>query len=133
MLDIREFSTVKGSSARTFGLFFAALLMGVALWPLLSGQRLRWLPAIMGGVLAALAFLRPVWLEPFNRGWMKVGLALGFVMTPVVMGLIFVLTIIPVGLILRFTGKDPMARGFDPEAPSYWREHAGSGSMKRQF
>jgi hypothetical protein len=133
MLETREFSTVKGSSARAFGLVFAGIFALIALLPLVSGHALRWWALGLALGFLVVALMRPVLLEPLNRLWFRFGILLGRIMTPVVMFVIYTLTIIPIGLILRLSGKDPMARRFDPSAKSYWIKHAGAGSMKRQF
>lgn len=133
MQDIREFTTVKGSSARTFGLFFAALFALIAAWPIFYGNAPRLWPVPIAAAFLGAALLRPLWLEPLNRLWFAFGMLLGKIMTPIVMFLIFALTIVPIGLILRISGKDPMARRFDPAASTYWKKHPGIGSMKRQF
>ncbi len=133
MLETREFSKIEGSSARTFGLFFAALFMLIAAWPLFYGGSIRVWASILAALFLAASLLRPALLQPLNRLWFRFGLLLGRIMTPVVMFLIYLLTIVPIGLILRAMGKDPMARRFDPAAKSYWIKHPGAGSMKRQF
>lgn len=134
MLDTREFTKkVEGSSARTFGLFFAALFALVALWPLLHGGGVRLWSAGLAAAFLAAGLLRPQLLQPLNRLWFLFGMLLGKIMTPIVMFLIYVLTVVPIGLIMRAMGKDPMARRFDPAAKTYWVKHPGAGSMKRQF
>lgn len=133
MLDTREFTEVKRSSARTFGLFFAALFALVALWPLYHGGAVRLWAAGLAAAFLAASLLRPALLEPLNRLWFLLGVLLGKIMTPVVMFLIYGLTVVPIGLIMRAMGKDPMARRFDPAAKTYWVKHPGTGSMKRQF
>jgi ABC-type uncharacterized transport system permease subunit len=133
MLDTREFSTVKGSSTRVFGLFFAAFFALITFWPLIHGLGIRFWALGLALAFLAASLLRPQLLEPLNRLWFLLGIVLGKIMTPVVMLLIYVLTIVPIGLILRMRGKDPMARRFDREAKTYWKPHPGAGSMKRQF
>ena len=53
------------------------------------------------------------------------------------MGLLFYVTVTPIGLIMRATGKDPLRLKFDPSARSYWIERTPPGpdprSMKHQF
>jgi len=50
------------------------------------------------------------------------------------MALVYLLTVLPVGLCFRMLGKDPLGRKPDPNAKSYWiaREQP-VGSMKDQF
>lgn len=133
MLDTREFTKVTGSSTRTFGLFFAAIFALIAVWPLFYGSGARWWSVVLALAFLAASLLRPQLLQPLNRFWFQFGMLLGRIMTPIVMFLIYVVTIVPIGFILRAMGKDPMTRRFDPAAKSYWIRHPGVGSMKRQF
>ncbi|MPZ36583.1 MAG: hypothetical protein GEU95_00735 [Rhizobiales bacterium] len=124
-------------SNRTFGIVFAVVFTIIALWPLLSGGTPRlWASAIAAGFLGA-ALVAPKLLSPFNRAWFQVGLALHRVVNPIVMAVIYYGTVVPIGLILRARGKDPLRLKRDPDAPSYWitRDPPGPprGSMTKQF
>lgn len=107
---LRDFGLITGGIvAGLFGLFFPWLLeFAIPRWP--------WL---VGAVLAAWALLHPASLRPVYRGWMKFGLLLSRITTPLILGIVFFLLILPIGLIMRATGHDPMARRLDPEAKSY--------------
>jgi Saxitoxin biosynthesis operon protein SxtJ len=71
--------------------------------------------------------IRPAILAPLNRLWFKLGMLLGRVTNPVVMGIIFFLVVTPAAFVLRLMGKDPRRRKFDPAAPSYWIERKPPG------
>jgi hypothetical protein len=50
------------------------------------------------------------------------------------LALLFVVAVVPTGLVLRLLGKDPLRLRFDPAAPSYWqRRTAQPGPMSEQF
>ncbi len=76
-------------------------------------------------------------LAPLNRLWTKLGLLLFHVVNPVVMLLLFVVTIVPAGLIMRAMRHDPMRRRFDRDARTYWIERDPPGpspeSLRHQF
>ena len=92
---------------------------------------------IAAGVFLAAGLLVPKVLKPLNRLWFLIGLGLHKVISPLVMGLLFYLTITPMALIMRLMGKDPLRRDFEPEAKSYWIERRPAGpapeSMRHQF
>ena len=41
------------------------------------------------------------------------------VIAPILLGIVFFLVILPIGLVMRLLRIDPMARGFDAESDSY--------------
>lgn len=106
---LREFGLVTGGIvAGLFGLFFPWLLeRSIPLWP--------W---IVFGVLGVWGLIAPLSLRPVYRGWMRFGLMLSKVTTPLIMGIVFFVVITPVALILKIVGNDPMARKFD-DSESY--------------
>lgn len=128
---------VKVGSERSFGLVFAAVFALIALWPLKSDGDVRIWALAAAGTFAIFALVAPKALKPLNLLWFKFGLVLHHVVTPVVMGLLFFVTVTPVGIMMRMTGKDPMRLKRDPAASSYWIDRVPAGpsaeSMKKQF
>lgn len=92
---------VQMGSERSFGLVFAALFAVIALWPLKSGGDIRLWALGAAAAFAVLALAVPRALKPLNIVWFKFGMLLHHVVTPVVMGLLFFLTVTPVGLLMR--------------------------------
>lgn len=128
---------IKGSSDRSFGFVFAAVFGLIGLYNLWhSGRAWPWLGLIAAAFLAV-ALLRPAVLAPLNKLWMKLGLLLGAIVNPLVLGLLFFLVFTPMALIARLVGKDFLRLKRRPEAKSYWivREPPGPepASMKDQF
>ncbi len=107
-------------SERAFGLMFAAVLAVIALvgW-LACDARLYWVMAAAGLFLVT-GLAVPWVLLPLNRLWAVFARRLGQVNNYLLLGLFFYVFMVPAGLILRLLGRDPMCRGFDAKAPTYW-------------
>ena len=85
-------------------------------------------------ILLLFAFLAPTILILPNKLWFKFGMLLGSIVAPIVMALVYFITVLPVGLIMRLLGKDILKQKLDKSAKSYWIERRESiGSMKNQF
>jgi predicted membrane metal-binding protein len=129
--------TVEAGSDRNFGLTFAAVFAVVGLWPLVHGLAPRIWALVVAGVFLIAAFALPTALTPLKMLWLRLGLLLHRIVTPLIMGLIFYLAVTPTGLIMRAMGKDPLRLKRDPAAASYWivRDPPGPppGSMQNQF
>lgn len=129
---------VKMGSERGFGLVFAAVFAIVGLWPLFSGGPIRWWAMAVAAVFLVLAFVLPAILRPLNVVWFRFGMVLSRIMTPVVMGVLFVVTFVPMGVIMRtIGGKDLLRLKLEPDTRSYWIRRDPPGpepqSMKNQF
>jgi hypothetical protein len=114
------------------GLAFAAL-GGLAWWR--GHPRLAAVLLVAGGVLVTAGLLAPGGLGPVYRGWMRLALALSKVTTPLILGIVYLLVFMPVGLLLRLFGHRPLAR--DRSATSYWMRRSapdgGRSDLRRQF
>ncbi len=128
---------VKAGSERAFGLVFAAFFALIGFWPLLAGTGPRLWALAVSALFAGAAFLAPGLLKPLNRLWFRFGELLHKIVNPLVMGLLFFLTVTPIALLMRVAGKDPLRLKFDRGAKSYWiaREPPGPApeSMRNQF
>ena len=135
--DLTREQKVEGSSDRSFGVVFAVVFLLIAGWPLWHGEALRWWSAGVAAAFALIAMVRPALLAGLNRQWMKLGVLLGKVVSPIALGLLFYGVITPIGAVLRLAGKDPLRLKFDRGADSYWirREPPGPppDSMTNQF
>ena len=107
---LRDFGLVTGGIiAGLFGLFFPWLLQSqIPLWP--------W---VIFSVLAVWALAAPMSLRPVYHMWMKLGLLLSRITTPIVLGIVFFVVIMPIGLMMRIFGRDPMARRLDKATKTY--------------
>lgn len=139
--DHHEFSNrsvgAPGSSDRAFGLVFSAAFTVVALLPLLNAHTVHaW---ALGGAVTCLllALAHPRLLAPFNRVWTRFGLLLHRIVSPILLIAIFFGLFVPLGLLRRRFGSDPLARRFEGSGESYWisREPPGPSpsSMAHMF
>jgi len=101
---LREFGLVTGTIvAVLFGLFFP--------W-FLERPIPRW-PWVIFGVLVVLGLAAPMALNPIYKTWMRFGLIMSKIMTPLVMGILFYVVITPIGFLLKLLSKDMLHRTFD--------------------
>jgi predicted membrane metal-binding protein len=128
---------IEGSSDRRFGLLFAAIFTGLALWPLIRGEKIRFWALSVGAVFMVLALAWPRALSWINREWMRFGLLLNRIVSPVAIGVVYYLTLVPMGLLMRACGKNPLRLKFDRAAASYWIQRVPPGpdpkTMNDQF
>jgi len=120
--DFRRPEEVRGASDRGFGLTVGGILV------LIAAVRtyfygLGWVHYGLGGLgllLVVLGLLLPHSLSALNRAWTRLGLLMFRFVSPVVLALIYGLTIVPIGLLMRLFGHDPLRLKRDPQPDSYW-------------
>jgi len=137
LLESERDEVIVGPSDRSFGFTMAAVfaLIGGFGWYKASSHAPFWLA--IAAIFAALTLVRPQWLGPANRAWLKLGLLMYRVVNPVIMALLFFVAILPIGLLMRLFGKDFLKLARDRSAPTYWMPRADprppSESMRQQF
>jgi len=130
----------EGPSNRSFGYTVGGILSCIALlrWWLAEQATLLTIGlGSVGIVLVVLAYLAPDTLTTANRLWTKLGLLLFKVVNPAVMLLIYVTTFIPIGILMRLRGHDPLAPAFDRSASTYWKPRSPNepapATMRNQY
>ena len=111
---------IERGSEKSFGIVFAiifALVSAYAFWK--SGEVLWWTAAI-AAILLLITFIKPSILRIPNLLWFKFGMLLGAIIAPIVMALVYVTTVVPIGLFVRLSGKDLLHLELDSDMESYW-------------
>ena len=117
---------------RSFGLLFTALFTGVGLWGLYRGWDLRLAGGLLvaGGLTGCVTLALPALLAPFNKAWYLLGMLLGRIVGPIVMGVLFFAVLTPVALAGRLLGRDELRlkrRGRE----TYWIERRPARAGRR--
>lgn len=135
--DYARKNDVKMGSNRSFGIVFAVVFAIIGLAPLWGGGPVRIWAVSIAATFLAVALIYPAALASLNRLWFRFGMLLNRITTPLIMGLLFYVTVTPTALIMRALGKDPLRLKLDPSAKTYWiaREPPGPApdSIKQQF
>jgi len=125
---------IKTSSNKSFGLVFFVIFMTIALWPLLNDENIRFWSIIVSIIFLILGLFNSKILTPFNKLWMRLGIFLGAIVSPIVMGIVYFAVITPIGLIMKLFGKDVLNLKIDKNKNTYWTlKKKIPSKMKDQF
>jgi hypothetical protein len=132
--EFKSHIEVPRGSEKGFGVVFCIVFLLIGLYPLVSGENMRLWAVGMALAFLTLAYLKPQALSFPNKLWFKLGVALGAVIAPIIMLLVYLTTVVPIGLIMRLMGKDLLRQKLDGNAKSYWIDrNEPISSMKNQF
>jgi hypothetical protein len=123
---------IKRKNNITFGILFFIFFLIVGLYPLISNEPIRIWSIIVSLVFLILTIIKPNLFTFLNKLWIKFGILLGKIISPIVMGLVFFFVVTPIGIFIKVLKKDVMSlkRG----ASSYWITREDKiQSMKKQF
>ncbi|MGH7493268.1 MAG: SxtJ family membrane protein [bacterium] len=117
-----EIKSIKATTkeARKFGLtigIFLLVIAGLLFWkqrPSFSAF------AYAGAGFVFLGLLAPLLLKPVFKVWMSFAVVMGFVMTRVILAVLFFALFTPVSLVAKLLGKDLLDERWDKNADTYW-------------
>ena len=125
---------IKAGTERNFGLVFAAVFAIISLYPLWFGKNIHLWACIIAFIFLFFTIFLPKALILPNKLWFKLGSFLGAIVSPLIMGMIFFLTVAPTGMIMRLLGKDILNQKIKKTTKSYWiKRKENLDSMKNQF
>jgi hypothetical protein len=91
----------------------------------------------LGSLLILLGYTAPALLKPVWYYWMKFALALGLLMTSILVGLAWFTMFVPVGLLFKLIGKKTIDVSIKKEVDTYWEPRDKKLSnfklLERQF
>jgi hypothetical protein len=120
---------------RSFGwlLFPFAFLMGALTWRRTGQIDVALVIWTGGAVVAALYGALPAIRRPIYVGWMIAAFPVGWVVSRVIMALMYFGVVTPIGLIMRWRRGDWLGRQFDRSAQTYWRTRQPGKGFERYF
>ena len=134
MLENKSYKKITIGSERNFGLVFFIFFTIISIYPLWHGENIRVWSFALAIVLFILSIFFPKILIFPNKLWFRFGLLLGNIISPVIMAIIYFLTVTPIGIIMRICGKDLLQQKINKQAKSYWiKRKEPVGSMKNQY
>jgi hypothetical protein len=118
--EIEQLST-SPRSLRKFGLLVGGVFLVLGIWFLYRQKPVWPYLATPGALLVLGALIAPGSLKHIYLAWMSLGLALGFVVSNIILTIFYYLILTPIGLIARICGQDFLSlKRRTPAAASYW-------------
>jgi len=131
-----KFSEIELPSNKKFGFFFT-LIFGLAALYFYMNASVSWAycMAFFSVVFLFVTLVKADVLLPLNKLWMRFGLVLGMIVSPIVLGVIFFGMFTPIAVLMRMSGRDELRLKFNNKT-SYWISRSApiqSNSFKNQF
>jgi len=123
---------IKRKNNITFGILFFIFFLVIGLYPLISNEPIRIWSVAVSLVFLIITIIKPNLFTFLNKLWIKFGILLGKIISPIVMGLVFFFVVTPIGIFVKILKKDVM--GLKRGQSSYWITREDKiQSMKKQF
>ena len=132
-----KFPEVELPSNRKFGIFFSVVFIIVAaiFYFYFLDHSIAFVLLIFALVTFIITYLNPNILLPLNKLWMRFGLLLGMIISPIIMGVIFFGLFTPYSIVIRIMGRDELHLKRDSKK-SHWIDRCQNSpqtDFKKQF
>lgn len=119
---LEEIKSIKATTkeVRKFGVTIGILLLVIAAWLFWKQRPSFPYFAYAGGGLVLAGLILPVLLKPIYKVWMSFAVVMGFVMTRVILTVIYFGMFTPMALAAKLLGKDLLDERLDKNAGTYW-------------
>ena len=133
--DIKNIKNAKSDLGK-FGITIGIILMIIAGFLFWNEKESFQIFLKVGTILFVLGIAIPVILKPIYWIWMIFATILGWIMTRVILSILFYAVITPIGLISRLFGKQFLELRWDKSKGSYWNYSSSKterDSYEKQF
>jgi hypothetical protein len=108
-----KLSEVKLPSNRKFGFFFTVIFLLASSYSYyVDNEIMVYILGVICGIFLIITIINADALLPLNKVWMKFGILLGMIVSPIVMGIIFFGIFTPIAIIMRLSGRDELRLRF---------------------
>jgi len=110
------------SSLRKFGLLVGGILIVLSLWFIFRSkwETARIILLVIGSFLLLAGFFFPFVLKGLYKIWMGLAFAIGWVVSRILIAILFYLVVTPAGIVARLTGKKFLDVDMREKKESYW-------------
>ena len=135
---IGELNTIKSSKKdlKNFGFTMGVIITIIGVFLLVRGKNLFIYFFCIGSILIILGGIIPVLLRPFYKAWMTFAVIIGWIMTRMILSVLFFSIITIIGIFARLLGKDFLNLKSESNE-SYWnirnKEHELNQDYEKQF
>ena len=123
-------------SNHKFGFFFSTIFLLASLYSYyIDSEIMFYILGAICGIFLIITIINAKVLLPLNKLWMKFGILLGMIISPIIMGIIFFGIFTPIAIFMRFSGRDELRLRFKKNK-THWihRENLTKiDTFKKQF
>jgi len=132
---IEEIKNIKGDKSdwKKFGITMGIILTIIGFLLLWKKNNYFEYSFFLSAAFFILGLVLPSVLKYVYKAWMSLAVVMGFIMTRVIMVIIFYLIVTPIGLIASITGKKFLDMKIDQSAKSYWIARESAQKVKSDY
>ncbi len=134
MEELKLYKAEKQISEKNFGYTFGIIFLILCLYPLINLQSPNLYLIGLSFALSLTAFYFPGLLKFPTLFWQRLSIFLSKFISPIILSLVYLITLLPISIILRLFSIDIINKNIDMKKKSYWiKRETKINDMKNQF
>jgi len=135
---VKSFENIKLPTNGKFGFFFTSVFALLSSYFLFVGlNSIAYVMFAITVFFLLTTLIKADALLPLNKLWMQLGLLLGMIVSPIVLGIIFFGLFTPMSLLMKLFRRDELRLKLVTDRKSHWKERnlrdAQTDAFKHQF
>lgn len=120
-MALKDIPELDADGLRKFAFTSAGLIVVLfaLLIPWLFGFSFPIWPWVIAAALSIMGALAPLSLNSVYKVWMRFGLIMNRITTPIILGIVFILVFAPIALVMKVFGRDRLSLKPDETAETY--------------
>lgn len=118
MNSYKDFSEKK---CKNFGYTFSVLFLCIGVYDFFYHSFLFEFYILLSIIFLCFTIFLPTKFKILAYSWEKFGIFLGTIVSPIILSFVYIITIIPVNLIIRILNLDLIQKNFEFKKQSYWQ------------
>ena len=134
MKNLKKIEDESIRKCKNFGFTFSVIFFIIFLYGISYSKSYSYYFLALSFLLLFLTIIKPNLLSFLSNSWEKIGLYLGRLFSPLILTLIYLITIIPINLIVRILRIDLINKQISNKVDTYWVKRKDSKvNFKDQF
>ena len=122
MFDNKIYFNNKGSTEKSFGYVFSIFFLLLGIYFLYFKNTFLIWTFLLSFIFLSLALFFPKILILPNKIWLKFGAILHFIISPIIMLVIFIITFFPIGFLIKLLNIDLINLRINKNYKTYWKQ-----------
>lgn len=125
-----NFDNIELPSNKKFGFLFTVIFILIGSYFFIKGNSAIYFSSfIISLIFGIITILNSNLLQPLNKIWMRFGLLIGSIVSPIVLGMIFLIIFTPLSIIMKIIGRDELLIKLNKKV-SYWKNSNSKQNYK---
>ena len=122
------------STNKSFGIVFSIFFFILFIIFVLNHGEINYVFILASIFFLIFSYLYPKIFTPFNYVWIKLGLILGFIISPIIMLIVYLFAVFPTKIFITIMQIDILKKKIDLNTKSYWiKKKKIFSNMDNQF